>query len=318
MLFRILFLALIFSSQMSFSQTTFENYTEIIPGVSKEIQMIAIPAGGFDMGSNATEKFRNEDEGPKHKINLDAFWMAKFETTWALYEIYFNKELENNSSTVSPITVARPTQPYVEMSFGQGKEDGFPVCNVTQYAARSFCAWLYAKTGHFYRLPTEAEWEYAARAGSNTSFYWGEDPNLARENAWYYDNSNGAYHKVGLLKPNAWGLYDMIGNVAEWTSDQYEEDYYGKTASDNPFNKPSTLYPHTIRGGHWDDDLEALRSASRKPSSPKLKQRDPQIPKSNWWLTDAPFLGFRVVRPLVPPSEEEIKAYYAAPPKDIP
>ncbi|MFN3851570.1 MAG: formylglycine-generating enzyme family protein [Spirosomataceae bacterium] len=303
----------------------FKAYTQEIPGIQKGIEMLPIPGGEFMMGSPTTEKDRKEDEGPQHKVKIEPFWMAKFETTWALYEVYFNKELEvadpKNTADLKKKTdaVAHPTQPYVEMSFGQGKEEGFPVCNVTQYAARSFCAWLYAKTGHFYRLPTEAEWEYAARAGSKTAFYWGDDASQAKDYAWYFDNSDGAYRKVGQKKPNAWGLYDMVGNVAEWTSDQYVADFYGKPeAIDNPFVKPTKLYPHTIRGGHWDDDLEKLRSASRRPSSPELKQRDPQIPKSDWWLTDAPFLGFRVVRPVKQPSQAEIEAYFAKPPKDIP
>lgn len=315
---KFLFVGLMISCSAAWSQNSFENYKEKIPGVANEIEMVAIPEGDFMMGSNASETHRNADEGPQRKVSLDKFWMAKFETTWTLYQVFFNKELELKSSENKTLTIARPTQPYVEMSFGQGKEEGFPVCNVTQYAARAFCAWLYAKTGNFYRLPTEAEWEYAARAGTTSTYYWGEDPQKARENAWYYDNSNGAYHKVGLLKANPWGLYDMIGNVSEWTSDQYDEMFYTNSADKNPYNSPKVLYPHTIRGGHWDDDLDVLRSASRTPSSPKLKQRDPQIPKSNWWLTDAPFLGFRVVRPYITPSIEEIQAYYAVPPKDIP
>ena len=111
----------------------------------------------------------------------------------------------------------------------------------------------------------------------------------------------------------------MLGNVSEWTSDEYEADFYQKPEAklENPFKKPEKLYPQTIKGGNWDDDAEALRCAARKPSSPKLKQRDPQIPKSDWWLTDAPFLGFRIVRPVKQPSKEEIEAYFKKPPKDL-
>jgi formylglycine-generating enzyme len=309
-------------STFSFKTEDFKSYTEQIAGVSHPIDMVAIPAGEFMMGSPADEASRKSDE-TQHQVKVDAFWMAKYETTWDLYEVYFNKDLEVADNKNTPElkkkvdAVAHPTQPYVEMSFGQGKEGGFPVCNVTQYAARAFCAWLYAKTGHFYRLPTEAEWEYAARAGSKTTYHCAESE--LKDYAWFYDNSDGAYHKVGQKKPNTWGLYDMYGNVAEWTSDQYQADFYTKSeAKDNPYIKPTTVYPQVIRGGHWDDELDKLRSASRVPSEPKLKERDPQIPKSDWWLTNAPFLGFRVVRPLKVPSEEEIKAYYAKPPKDIP
>jgi formylglycine-generating enzyme required for sulfatase activity len=300
-------------------------YTEHVPGLAHGLDMVPIPAGEFTMGSAADEKNRKDDEGPQHKVKIDAFWMAKYEMSWEMYETFLNKELEvaddKNTADVKGRVdvVARPTQPYVEMSFGQGKEYGFPVCNVTQFAARAFCKWLLAKTGHFYRLPTEAEWEYAARAGTTTAFYFGNDAAQLKDYAWFYDNSDGAYKKVGQKKPNAWGLYDMYGNVAEWTSDLYVADFYGKPeAANNPYIKPSEHYPHVIRGGHWDEDADKLRSAARRASAPALKQRDPQIPKSDWWLTDAPFLGFRVVRPAKEPSKEEIEAYFARPPKDIP
>ncbi|PLK45307.1 sulfatase-modifying factor protein [Emticicia sp. TH156] len=308
-----------------FRSDDFKPYTEHIPGLSHGLDMVPVPAGEFIMGSPATEKDRKTDEGPQHTVKIDAFWMAKFETSWEMYETFFNKELEVADTKNTPEVqsrvgvVARPTQPYVEMSFGQGKESGFPVCNVTQFAARAFCKWLYAKTGHFYRLPTEAEWEYAARAGSKTAYYFGDDASQLKDYGWFFDNSDGAYKKSGQKKPNAWGLYDMYGNVAEWTSDLYVADFYGKPeAVNNPYVKPTKHYPHVIRGGHWDDDADKLRSAARRTSTPELKQRDPQIPKSDWWLTDAPFLGFRVVRPVKEPSKEEIEAYFARPPKDIP
>lgn len=320
-----LFVTATFIFFTAFRSEDLKPYTEHIPGLGHGLDMVAIPAGEFTMGSAADEKNRKDDEGPQHKVKIDAFWMAKYETSWEMYETFFNKELEvsddKNTAEVKGRVdvVARPTQPYVEMSFGQGKESGFPVCNVTQFAARAFCKWLYAKTGHFYRLPTEAEWEYAARAGSNTTFYFGNDASQLKDYAWFYDNSDGAYKKSGQKKPNAWGLYDMYGNVAEWTSDLYVADFYGKPdAGNNPYIKPTKHYPHSIRGGHWDDDADKLRSAARRTSTPDLKQRDPQIPKSDWWLTDAPFLGFRVVRPLKEPSKEEIEAYFSRPPKDIP
>lgn len=301
-----------------FTVSDFESYTFQVPNTDQEIEMIAIPGGAFMMGSPVNESGRNADEGPQQKVSLDPFWMASTETTWDLYLIYTNKDLEvDESLTLDAIT--RPTPPYVEMSFGQGKRGGFPVCNVTQYAARAYCKWLMEKTGDFYRLPTEAEWEYAARAGSETPFYFGENNSDLKDYAVYFDNSDGHYFKVAQKKPNEWGLFDMYGNVAEWTADQYHEDYFTKVAEEpsNPFFKPDVIYPHTIKGGHWDSDPEDCRSASRLASQPKLKQRDPQIPKSDWWMTNAPFLGFRVVRPLNPPSKEEIEAYFDKPPKDM-
>ena len=293
-------------------------YTQDIANSNEKIDFVPIKGGKFKIGSPSSEIGRKGDEGPQKEVEISPFWMSKYETTWDTYLVFQNRELEK-ASIQGVDAISRPTKPYVEMSFGQGKNGGFPVCNVTQYAARAYCKWLYQTTGVFYRLPTEVEWEYASRAGSNSSYCFGDDVSKLVEYAWYYDNSDGAYKKVGQKKPNAWGLYDMHGNVAEWTSDYYDEKFYEKLATSvkDPKNIPTLLYPHTIKGGHWDDDSDMLRSAARTASTPRLKQRDPQIPKSKWWLTDAPFLGFRIIRPLNVPSKDEIEAYFALPPSDI-
>jgi formylglycine-generating enzyme required for sulfatase activity len=300
-----------------FTFLEFEPYNQNIKNSSETISMVPINGGEFLIGSPENEPGRRDDEGPQKKVKISPFWMSKYEITWDTYLIFQNKELETgNQNKVDAIS--RPTKPYVEMSFGQGKNGGFPVCNVTQYAARAYCKWLYQTTGIFYRLPTEAEWEYAARAGTATAFYFGESTDSLKNYAWYFENSDGAYKKVGLKKPNAWGLYDMYGNVAEWTSDQYISDFYAKIFDNqaDPLIESIDLYPHTIKGGHWDDDADMLRSAARRPSTPRLKQRDPQIPRSKWWMTDAPFLGFRVVRPFKQPSQQEIEKYFSLPPVD--
>jgi formylglycine-generating enzyme required for sulfatase activity len=124
---------------------------------------------------------------------------------------------------------------------------------------------------------------------------------------------------VGLKKPNAWGLYDMHGNVAEWTYDQYNANFYATSVnSTNPVAFPNQLYPLVIRGGSYEDDAKYLRSAARMFSDPAWKQIDPQIPKSNWWFPDAPFIGIRLVRPAVTPTKEDIEKYYnKAPIKDF-
>ncbi len=301
----------------SSSENTHEPYDQLIPNTNEKISFVAIKGGEFTLGSADSEKLRNNDEGPQKIVKISPFWMSKFEITWDTYLIFQNKELETSNIKNSRVdAVARPTKPYVEMSFGQGKNGGFPVCNVTQFAARQYCKWLYEKTGIFYRLPTEAEWEYAARAGSKSSYFFGENQDQLKDYAWYYENSEGAYKKVGQKKPNDWGLYDMYGNVAEWTSDKYESYSNIEANTTDPKFNELVLYPHSIRGGHWDDDAEMLRSAARKASTSKLKQRDPQIPRSKWWLTDAPFLGFRIVRPVKTPSASEIEKYFEMPPID--
>ncbi len=301
----------------NFRNNDFTSYHQEIKNTTQGFDMQPIPEGKFLFGSPENEANRDVNEGPQKEVNISAFWMSKYEVTWDLYLIYQNRELEIDPNLAID-AVSRPTKPYVEMSFGQGKNGGFPVCNVTQYAARSFCKWLYQKTGIFYRLPTEAEWEYAARAGTNSAWYFGDDEQQLRDHAWYYVNSDGAYKKVGEKKPNPWGLYDMYGNVAEWTSDEFVRDWHDELLNGvkDPKVVPERLYPHTIKGGHWDDDADRLRSAARTGSTPKLKQMDPQIPRSDWWLTNAPFLGFRLVRPVLQPDKNEIEAYFAPPPKD--
>lgn len=294
-----------------------DDYVQDIPGTTLEFTMVGIPAGEFTMGSPENEAGREEDEGPQHQVALDAFWMGQHEITWDLFELFVYKNLETrkSESPVSPEAdaVTRPTKPYLDMTFGMGKEN-HPAISMTQYAAIQFCKWLYTKTGVFYRLPTEAEWEYACRAGSQSSYSFGDDPAQLDEYAWYAGNSNNKTNPVGTKKPNAWGLYDMHGNVMEWTMDQYIPDFYASfkknKVAENPLAVPTELYPRSVRGGSFNDEAGELRSANRIPSQASWKRIDPQVPKSNWWFPEAPFLGFRLVRPAVPPTQEEIDAYY--------
>ena len=224
---------------------------------------------------------------------------------------YQNQAKNGNEVALEVDAVSGATTPYVDMSFGMGT-DGYPAVCMTQLAAAKFCEWLSAMTGHFYRLPTEAEWEYACRAGSSTAYSFGDTPANLDDYAWYEGNAADAYHKVGQKKPNPWGLYDMHGNVAEWTLDAYDAKQYkkNKKGANNPIALPSSTYPRVVRGGSWMDRPGRLRSAARRGSTKKWKQRDPQIPKSLWWHTDAPFVGFRVVRPVTTPTVKEQKIYW--------
>jgi formylglycine-generating enzyme required for sulfatase activity len=197
------------------------------------------------------------------------------------------------------------------MSFGMGQY-GYPAITMTQHGANKYCEWLSAQTGHFYRLPTEAEWEYACRAGTDTAYSFGDDPSKLKDYAWYLDNSEEKYQKVGTKKPNPWGLYDMHGNVMEWTADKYVPDYFKKLPASplDPFVRPETLYPRTVRGGGWASEPEQLRSAYRMGSEAAWQHQDPQLPKSVWYLTDAQWVGFRLVRPKEVPSAEEMFFYW--------
>ena len=296
----------------AFSQDNFKAYTQKLPGATVTFDMAAIQAGKFTMGSPENENGRKTDEGPLHGVKIDAFWMGKQEIPWDIYELYVYKDYDVTVQDAQVDAITRPTKPYLDMTFGMGKE-GYPAVGMTQYNALQFCKWLYARTGVFYRLPTEAEWEYACRAGSNTAYSFGDDASKLNEYAWYTANSKEKTQPAGTKKPNAWGLYDMHGNAAEWTIDQYIPDFYSQhkeKSADNPVADPVKLYPHTIRGGSFADAADRLRSAGRTPSDPDWKRIDPQIPKSNWWFPEAPFVGIRIVRPLNPPSKEEIETYY--------
>ncbi len=294
-----------------------KNYTQPIRGTEIKFDMIAIPAGEFLIGSPEREADRGDDEGPQRKVKIDAFWMGKCEVTWNEYELWmFSLEYEDRKRlNLAPSdedkladAITRPTKPYTDMTFDMGRE-GYPAISMTQLAAKMYCHWLSAKTGHYYRLPTEAEWEYACRAGTTTAYSFGDDPDMLEDYAWYFDNSDDGYHKVGLKKPNPWGLHDMHGNVAEWCLDQYEADAYTRLSAEglnpNPFVVSTKEYPQSVRGGSWDDDPELLRSAARRGSTSDWKILDPQFPKSVWYHTSAKFLGFRVVRPLNVPTAEE-------------
>jgi sulfatase modifying factor 1 len=307
----LIILTSLFSLLASAQPKNIESYTQRIPGVEARFEMEAIPGGSFKMGSSHTEAGHKDDEGPIHDVQLSPFWMSSHEITWDIYELFVYEDYDQTKS-IGVDAITRPSKPYLDMTFGMGKE-GHPAVGMTQFNALQFCKWLYTRTGIFYRLPTEAEWEYACRAGTKTPYSFGSDPKLINDFAWSAANSMEKTHPVGSKKPNPWGLYDMHGNVAEWTLDQYHADFYARDVDklvSNPVAKPDKLYPHTVRGGSFEDDPSALRSAARRGSDPAWKRIDPQIPKSNWWFPEAPFVGIRLVRPVIAPSREQIEQFY--------
>ena len=267
-------------------------YKSSIPGSDATYEMVPIPGGTFTMGSTG-----KKDEQPPHQVTLEPFWMSKYEVTWDEYRLFQFATAEVKDAQAD--AVSHPTRPYVEMSFGMGIK-GYPAISMTQHAANKYAEWLSARTGHFYRLPTEAEWEYACRADGTAA--------PLNDVAWYADNSKGKYAKVGTKQPNAWGLYDMLGNVMEWTLDAYAP--YPAAAQVSPWTKSKTSYPHAVRGGSWNDKAEQLTCTARVASDASWKMQDPQLPKSIWYLTDAQWLGFRVVRPLKIPSVVEMDSMW--------
>lgn len=293
----VLFFSLLFHPV---NDTSFAPYEQTIQGTTVSFKMMPVAGGDFVMGNKA-------DAGAK--VSVDSFWMGEHEVTYDEYILFADEQADKEPK---PDAITRPSPPYVDFTLGMGKAGGFPANSMSQYAALMYCKWLYKKTGVFYRLPTESEWEYAARAGSETKYFFGDDEKQLSDYAWYAANSDNKYHKVKQKKPNAWGLYDMLGNVAEWTLDQYKENYFEeiKADTDNPWIKPTTKHPITLKGGTFRDEANKLQCSARIKSDLKWNARDPQIPKSKWWNADAPFIGFRIVRPVKQPSPEEAEQFF--------
>lgn len=266
-------------------------YKRTIPNSTVEFEMLPVPGGTLEMGGRG-------------KVAIEPFWMGKYEVTWDEYRLFMFQNLANEvrGADKSIDAISRPTKPYVEMSFGMGI-NGFPAISMTHHAANKFAQWLSAKTGQFYRLPTEAEWEHACRLGETDSQPIGE-------RSWYVDNSPESYQQVGKKKPNKLGLHDVLGNVAEWTLDQYDEKSYSKPLPPEGYILSTKPYPHVAKGGAWSDPAESLTCGGRIFSDPQWKMQDPQLPKSIWYLTDAQFLGFRLVRPLKVPSAAQMFRYW--------
>lgn len=294
----------------SVSAQRIKSYDQEIPDTEVSFKMVAIPAGSYTIGSPAGSPGMENDERPQKQIVLSAFWMGEKEVTFAEWDLYFKDteipQLKNIDG------VSRPTAQYIDLTWGMGRKADHPTNSMSQQAAMAYCKWLYDKTGIFYRLPTEAEWEYACRAGNSAIYPFGNSPAQLKEYGYFKDNSGGKYQETGKLKPNAWGLYDILGNLSEWTLDQYQENAYANMDSKDPFSMPEKRYPRVVRGGSYLDDANELRCANRIPSKSAWNQRDPQIPKSKWWLTDGMFVGFRIVRPVKTPTKEEIESFYAA------
>ena len=288
----------------------FDDYVQEVPGEPISIEMVAVSGGSFSMGA-AEDSGRPAAEKPSHVVTVDDFWMAKFEITWEQYDAFvfgefgpsrFKEESLLKELGIDAVTGA--TAPWEDMSFGMGSSDEHPAVNMTQYAALMYAKWLTSKTGVYYRLPTEAEWEYACKSGQT-----GTAKTLS-DVAVFADNAGDGYETTGAKQANDLGIHDLLGNVSEWVMDQYSEGFYADSPEENPWNRPTTLYPRVARGGSWTDAADDVSCTARKPSQSIWKIADPQIPKSDWWHTSAPFVGFRVVRPRKQPSPEEIKTFW--------
>ena len=284
-------------SQLIFVNFLFQNfdksnYSEKIPNSDLSIEMIFIQGGEYSMGNKNSNV----------NTQISSFWMSKYEITWEIYNLFMEFDQSNkleyiiDGDTIKVDGISKPTTPYTDMTFGMGYE-GFPAVNMTHFAASKFCKWLSLITGNYYRLPTEAEWEYACRSGTSSDYYYGDDISLIDEYSWNKNNSDNSYQRVGQKIPNKWGLHDMLGNVSEWVADSYDDNIFkSKKLKKDPFIFNESKYPKVYRGGSWNDEPSSLLTHKRFYSDNSLQKRDPQIPKSQWWNTDAPNIGFRIVR----------------------
>jgi formylglycine-generating enzyme required for sulfatase activity len=291
-----------------------KNFTQPVPGSEVKFEMVYVPGGEFVMGSPESEPGRQPDEGPQRKVKVNPFWLAKCEVSWDEYYLFWKDPAlykadefsEDQALKLAADALTRPTNTYVDELYDHGR-DGHPAICMTHHAAMMYCHWLRWKTGKGYRLPTEAEWEFACRAGFDGPYGFDSSESLD-EHAWHRGNSpdedhpRGTTHKVGTKKANKFGLHDLHGNVAEWCLDHYDPKFYAKLPADKlvlgPVNKPTDQkYSHTVRGGSWSDKPDRLRAAARRGSDKSWMKHDPQLPQSIWWLTKMDVIGFRVALP---------------------
>ena len=321
------------------TQAEMKPYVETITGTDITFKMVPVPGGKFLMGSPAGEKGREDHEGPQVEAEIAPFWIEEHEVTWAEFAQYLQQYqqfwLRESRFQRTDLTdrekvmdaMARPTYvwDFSAISYGKSGKLDHPASGMTCYAAQVYCKWLTAATGRYYRLPTEAEWEYACRAGSTTAFSFGDDPDELADYGWFFVNTDDGYNQVKAKKPNDWGLYDMHGNVAEWVLGDYDENAYQKFQAGEiksllihpEFETDMKAMIHVAigknsiaRGGSCDHFADGCRSAAKLVSQPGWKEQDPMLPRSIWFYTEAPYVGFRIIRPLAPPkTAEECKLY---------
>lgn len=246
------------------------NYFEPFSGV----QLVLVPEGCFQMGSPNAEPNRDLDEGPTHQVCVGSFYMGKHEVTNLQYR---KKDAAHDSGSYNNLSL---------------NGDWQPVINISWSDANAYAAWLSQKTGMKFRLPTEAEWEYAARAGTVTSRPWGNSPDGACAHANVLDRTSKLVNRaitldthnckdgfavtapIGAKQPNKFGLHDMIGNAYEACSDWYQANYYSYSPAKNP-QGPGSANAKVLRGGSWNQAPEKVRVANRSSIPPRL--RDPLV-----------------------------------------
>ena len=298
--------------------TEFKNFTEMIPGTAVSFEMVALPGGTFNMGSPGNEPLRNDDEGPVREVKLSRFWIGKIEVTWDEYMAFFRATSSQGRTEGQVVTrkntdaISGATPPWGAPDQGWGKGSR-PAITMSWHAANVYCQWLSKVTGKKYRLPTEAEWEYACRGEAETPYFFAGDPRKFTSEGFlkkllgpdtatiasyiiYSKNSGAMTVEPSGVKANPFDLKNMAGNVAEFCFDFYSEDYYKTDSLQTNPEGPVRGQEHVIRGGSFKSDARDVRSAARDYTrTKKWLVTDPQMPKSIWWYSDCIDVGFRVV-----------------------
>ena len=302
----------------------FASFTELIPNSSVSFNMVAISGGKFMMGSPDDEPLRKADEGPVREVEISPFFMAEVEVTWDEYLAFYAQTAAEGrssdteglrtqiSSKTDAISGATPPYGQPDQGWGLGKR---PAISFSYHAAETYCKWLSQVTGKTYRLPTEAEWEYACRGGSSTSYFFPGDPDKFEKSGLkaklskndtavinsyiiYNGNSPSKTQPPDVVKANPFGLKNMAGNVAEFCLDWYQPDAYAQYPEGiltDP-RGPESGEEHVVRGGSFLNLAGGVRSAARSYTQTEdWLKTDPQIPKSIWWYSDCFNVGFRVV-----------------------
>lgn len=307
-------------------------YKARIPGSEATFEMVPVPGGEFLMGSPEDEEGREPSEGPQVKVKVAPMWVGKHEVKWneydnfrLLYQAFTEFEIQgertvNEDNKVDSVTAPTPLyEPPHTFEYGHDPEQ--PAVTMTQYSAQQYTKWLSKITGQQYRLPCEAEWEYACRAGTTTAYNWGDDADEVEEHAWTFDNATDGQELVGQKPANAFGLHDMHGNVAELTVNSFTEDGYGELKGKQPVDAMDTIkWPKetadaiVARGGHWQsEEVSELRSAARLASDDEeWKDPDPQVPMSPWWFSEDPArgVGMRLFRSYQPLDDALIEKFW--------
>lgn len=243
-----------------------ESFVVKLEGFTVEYTMVRIP--GSDDGS------------------VKPLFVGKTEVPWELYDVFMLRQDLTDEQRASGVDAeARPTKAYGSPDRGFG-HDGYAALGMSRLSAEKFCEWLSRKTGRTFRLPTELEWRHAARGGADAA----PTGEALLAQAWIADNSDAKPHPIATKAANGYGLHDVFGNLAEWVAAEPEKD-----GQDGNGAKSGKKKERVAKGGAFDSKAEDVTIDARRVETPAWNKTDPQFPKSKWWLSDASFVGFRVV-----------------------